>query len=87
MNDEVLKISTPYRMVTFTDSRKISSSLIKAKLYPLERDVVGSCRCGKKRREVCVNTSGMDAFTTTVTVETCQMNHLFNCDDKCLIYL
>ena len=87
MNDEVIKISTPYRMVTFTNSRKISISLVKAKLYRLERDVVGSCRRGKKRREVCVNSSGMDAFTTTVTAAACKMNHLFNCGDKCSIYL
>ena len=32
---------------------KISSYLVRAKLYPLDR-VVGSTNCGKKRCEICV---------------------------------
>ena len=35
-------------MVSFQGARKLSSYLISAKAYPLERKV-GSCGCGKKR--------------------------------------
>ena len=75
MNVEVIKIFTPAPMVSFTDSRKINSYLVRAKLYPLEGYVVGSCRCSKKR-EVYVNISRMDTFTTNVAAETYKMNHV-----------
>ena len=46
MNDEVKKTFTPSPMISFRSSRKISSYIVRAKLYPLER-TVGSSKCGR----------------------------------------
>ena len=47
MNDEVKDTFTPRRMISFRTSRKLSSYLVRAKLYPLER-AAGSRKCSKK---------------------------------------
>ena len=72
-------------MVSFRSARRISSNLVRAKLYPLER-FVGSRQCKKRRCEVCTNVTETDTFSSTITRETFQINHELNCDDKCLIY-
>ena len=46
MNEEVRKTFSPGPMVSFRIARKLSSYLVWAKLYPLER-TVGSSKCGK----------------------------------------
>ena len=73
-------------MVSYRSSRKLSSYLVRAKLYPIDR-IVGSKGCGKKRCEVCVNVCETDTFSSTVTGETFKINHKLNYDDKCLIFL
>ena len=73
-------------MVSFRSPRKISSYLVRTKLYSLDR-VVGSSKCGKKRCEVCINVSETNTFTSNVTGETCKINHTLTCDDNCLTYL
>ena len=73
-------------MVSFRSASRISSYLVRAKLYPLER-CVGSRQYKKRRCEVCTNVTETDTFSSTVTGETFQINHELNCDDKCLIYL
>ena len=73
-------------MVSFRSSRKISSYLVRAKLYPLER-TVGSFKCGNKRCEVCQYITEADTFTSSVTGETFKINHRFDCNSKCLVYL
>ena len=86
MNEETKKVFSPRPMVSFRSPRKISSYLVRAKLYPLDR-VVGSTKCGKKRCEVCMNISETNTFTSNVTGETYKINHKLTCDDNCLIYL
>ena len=86
MNEECKRVFTPGPMVSFRGTRKISSYLVRAKLYPLGR-TVGSKKCGKSRCEVCLNVEETDTFTSSVTGETFKINHKLNCDDKCLIYL
>ena len=86
MNDEVKRVFTPKPMVSFRSSRKISSYLVRAKLYPLER-TVGSFKCGNKRCEVCQYIIEADTFTSSVTGETFKINHRFDCNSKCLVYL
>ena len=86
MNAEVKQTFTPVPMVSYRSSRKLSSYLVRAKLYPIDR-IVGSKGCGKKRCEVCVNICETDTFSSTVTGETFKINHKLNCDNKCLIYL
>ena len=86
MNKEVKKVFTPGPMVSFRSARKISSYLVRAKLYPLER-TVGSKKCGKSRCNVCLNIEETDTFTSSVKNESFKINHKLNCDDNCLIYL
>ena len=73
-------------MVSFRSVRKISSYLVRAKVYSLER-TVGSFKCKKSRCQVCLNVNETDTFTSTVTKKTYKINHKFDCSDKCLIYL
>ena len=56
-------------MVSFKSSRKMSSYLVRAKLYPIER-TVGSFRFGSERYEVCKYITESDTFTSSVTGET-----------------
>ena len=86
INDEVKKTFTPGFMISFRSSRKISTYIVRAELYPLERPL-GSSKCGKKRCEVCDVISETDTFSGTVTGESFKINHKFNCNDKCLVYL
>ena len=76
----------PGPMVSFRSARKVSSYLVRAKVYPLER-TVGSFKCKKSRCQVCLNVNETDTFTSTVTKKTYKINHKFDCSDKCLIYL
>ena len=64
----------------------MNSYLVRAKLYPEER-TKGSFKCGSKRCEVCLNVNETSTFDSTVTGETYIINHKFNCNDKCLVYL
>ena len=75
----------PGPMVTLRSSRKLSY-LLRAKLCPLER-VTGSCKCLGKRCVVYLNVSEISIFTSSVTHDTYKINHKFNCNSKCLIYL
>ena len=62
-------------MVSFRSARKIKDYLVRAKLYPLERKVVRN------------NIESTDLFSSTVTGEKHKINHYFNFDSKCLVYL
>ena len=73
-------------MVSFKSSRKMSSYLVRAKLYPIER-TVGSFRCRSKHCEVCKYITETDTFTSSVTGETYKINYRLDCNDKCLVYL
>ena len=73
-------------MIIFRSARKLSSYLVGAKLYPLER-TVGSCKCYDKQCEVCDNVTETSTFTSTVTQNTYKMNHQFNCSEKGLVDL
>ena len=61
-----LRLVTPGPMITFCSDRKVSSYLVRAKLYPLER-TIGSCKCYGKRCEVCDNVTETSTFTSIVT--------------------
>ena len=86
MNDEVKRVFTPKLMVSFRSSRKISSYLVRAKLYPIER-TVDSFRCASKRCEVCKYITETGTFTSSATGETYKIKHRLDCNDKCLVYL
>ena len=86
MNKEVKKVFTPKSMMSFSSVRKLSNYLVRAKMYPIER-IAGSKNCGSKRCEVCVNVNETSTFTSTVTGETFIINHKFDCNARCLVYL
>ena len=73
-------------MVSYHTARKLSSYLVRAKLYPLERKR-GSYKCGNLRWLVCNNIEETDTFTSTAIEESFKINHHLCCNDKCLIYL
>ena len=68
-------------MVSFWGAQKLSSYLVRAKLYPLERSV-GSFKCNGNRCQVCMNMTESNTFSSSVVI-----NHSFNCNDKCITYL
>ena len=72
-------------MVFFKSSRKISSYLVRSKLYSAERSV-WSFNCEGSRCQIRAYVNETDSFTRTVT-ETYKINHRFDCMEKCLIYL
>ena len=47
MNEEAKNIFTPGPMISFRNARKLSSYLVRAKLYPIER-TVGSLNAMEK---------------------------------------
>ena len=85
-DQEVKRTFTPQPMVSYRSARKLSSYLVRAKLYPIERKV-GSCKCKGKRCEVCKNVLETDTFTCSNDQTTYKINHKFDCNEKCLVYL
>ena len=73
-------------MISLRSARKLSSFLVRAKLYPIEQ-TVGSFKCNGKGGQACLNVNDTDTFTSTTTGETYKINHQFNYNNKCLVYL
>ena len=73
-------------MIFFHSARTVKDYLVRAKLYPLKPDE-GSKKINKSRCEVYSNIESTDLVFSTVTGETFKINHCFNCDSKCLLYL
>ena len=70
MDNEGKSMFTPKPMISVRSGRKLTSYLVTAKIYPTET-TVGSCKCGGKRCEVCINANEKSTFNSTVTGETC----------------
>ena len=45
MENEVKRVFTPKPIISFRSARKLSSYLVRAKVYPTER-TIGSYKCG-----------------------------------------
>ena len=86
MDQEVKGTFPPQPMVSYRSAHKLSSYLVRAKLYPKERQV-GSRKCKGKRCKVCKNVLETDMFTCCKYQTTYEINHKFDCDEKCLVYL
>ena len=84
MDQELKRTFSPQPMVSYGSACKLSSYLVRAKLYPTERKV-GSCKCNSKRCEVCKNVLETDAFTCSNDQATYKINHKVNFNEKCLI--
>ena len=73
-------------MVSYRNARKLSSYLVRVKLYPLEPKR-GSYKCASSRCQVCNNIEETETFSSTVIGETYKINHHLYCNEKYLIYL
>ena len=71
-------------MASFRCARKISSYLVRAKLYSLERRV-GFFKCVGTRCQACLNVSKTETFTSASTNQTYKINNEFNCNESSLI--
>ena len=83
---EVRTVFTPSPFVTYRSAQNLKSFLVRSKVYPSER-TVGSSKRGSKTCQVCLNISETDIFESFQTKRQYKINHHFNCNDKCLIYL
>ena len=66
MDKEVKKVFPVAPIVSFKSAQKLSSYLVRAKFYPLQK-TAGSFRCNKPRCEVCININETDACTSTTS--------------------
>ena len=69
IDQETKNVFTPRPMATFRSGRKLSSYLIRAKLYHIER-IVGSHKCEGKLCEACLNVQETSCLSSSVTSET-----------------
>ena len=60
-------------MVSYRSSRKLNSSIVRVKLYPIDR-IVGSKKKKKKRCKVYVNICETDTFSSEAIEETFKIN-------------
>ena len=73
-------------MVSYRSARKIKVNIVTSKLYPVKRNI--ECGgCGNGRCRVCKNIKITDTFDSFTTKKSYKINHKFDCNDKCLIYL
>ena len=82
MDQEVKRTFATQPMVYDRSARKLSSYLVRAKLYPKKRKV-GSCKCKGKRCEVSKNVLETDTFTCINDQTTYKINRKFDCNEKC----
>ena len=86
MDKDMKKIFTPQPVVSFRSARKLNSYLVRAKLYPLEK-TVGSHKFKSKQCQVCNNITEGSSFTCSNDQTNFTINHRFDCNRRCLIYL
>ena len=78
MNEELKHLFTPVPMVSFRSFRKISSYLVRAKLYPVEKSV-GSFNCKISRCQICAYVTETYSFISAVKTATYKINHRLDC--------
>ena len=86
MDQQVKRKFTPQTMVSYQNACKLNSYLVRAKLYPVEREV-GLCKCNGKHCEVCENVLETYTFAFSNGQTTYKTNHKFDCNEKYLVYL
>ena len=77
---------TPRPFVLFKSPRTLRDRLVRSKVYPLEREV-GCSGCGHKSCKVCANMVDSRTFSSHITGTQYSINHKFNCNSKCVVYL
>ena len=85
--DETVKRGfTTFPMISYRNAKKVSSYLLLANIYPLQRKR-GSYKCGSSRCQGCNNIEKTEVQSSTVTGKTYKINHHLCWNNKCLIYL
>ena len=72
-DESVKQVFNPAPMVSYRIARKLSSYLVRAKLYPLKRKR-GSYKCDNLRCLVCNKIEETDTFTSTITGDSFKVN-------------
>ena len=67
-------------MVSFREARNLSSHLVRAKIAWI-------IKCNGECFQVCMNVTEGNIFYSSVYKREYVINHGFNCNDKCIIYL
>ena len=80
------RVSTPRPIVSFCSACKLTSYLVRAKVYALER-TVGSYKCKAKRCQVCNNITEANSLTGSSDQTNFMINHRPDYNERCLIYL
>ena len=83
---EIKRVFTPALFASFRSVRRLKRFLVRPEVYPLERKV-GYAKCNRKRCQVCSNINETDTFESFQIKQKYKINHHFNCNNKCLIYL
>ena len=86
MDQKVKEVFSSQPMVSFRSARKLTSYLVRAKVYPLERRV-GSYKCCCNRYQICQSITETETFICNNDQTSYKINHSFDCNEKCLIYL
>ena len=73
-------------MISYRNARKLSSYLVRAKLYPLERKR-GSYKCGSSRCQVCKILTKLKHFLVQSLGKLITLITIYVVMIKCLIYL
>ena len=76
----------PPHFVSFRAGFSLIKHLVRAKVYPYLCEC-GSSGCNKSRCQTCLNVNNTNVFQSFVTKESYKINHKFDCDSKCIIYL
>ena len=84
--EKVKRVFTSAPFASFRSGYGVRNYLARAKVYLIIREKGPFC-CGKNRCETCCNIKQTDTFESFVTMKVYKINHSFNCDGKCFIYL
>ena len=84
--EKVKRVFTPAPFVPFRSGYSLKNHLVRAKVCPLIR-LKGTFCCGKSRCETYCKLKQTDSFESFVAQKAYKINHSFNCNSKCQVYL
>ena len=82
----VRSVFTPATFMSFRTACNLRIHLVRSKLYPLKQ-TTGFYKCNTPRCQVGKHVKECYEVSSHVAKETFKINHCFECNSKCLIYL
>ena len=82
-NPETKRVLRPVRFISFWSAINLKTFFAWFKVYLIMKKL-GSAKCNS---EFFLDINEMDTLESSQTNEKCKINHSFNCNDKCSIYL